>query len=143
MKVYVTSTGSYSDYKVTGVFTSLDKASFASKLQGDDNDPQEFEVDVIVDHPEGMFWYRVRMDEFGHASSIRTERPPIENYLEWRPCGDNKNMYFYMWASDEKHAVKIANERRAQLIASNSWVTDYQYWWGNIKKETIKTIHQS
>jgi len=28
---------------------------------------------------------------------------------------------FYIWAKDEMHAVKIANERRVQLIASNQW----------------------
>jgi hypothetical protein len=30
----------------------------------------------------------------------------------------------WAWATDEKHAVKIANERRAQLIASNEWPPD-------------------
>ena len=28
---------------------------------------------------------------------------------------------FFVWATDEKHAVKIANERRTQFLASNKW----------------------
>ena len=28
---------------------------------------------------------------------------------------------FSIWAKDEKHAIKIANERRVQLIANNEW----------------------
>jgi hypothetical protein len=35
---------------------------------------------------------------------------------------------FYMWAKDELHAVKIANERRIRLIESNSWDVDWDKW---------------
>jgi hypothetical protein len=37
-------------------------------------------------------------------------------------------MDFYMWAKDELHAVKIANERRIRLIESNSWDVDWDKW---------------
>ena len=32
-----------------------------------------------------------------------------------------KNMYISIFAKDETHAIKIANEKRVQLIAENRW----------------------
>jgi acyl-CoA reductase-like NAD-dependent aldehyde dehydrogenase len=43
------------------------------------------------------------------------------------PSG-NLGVRFYMWAKDEEHAVKIANERRAALVAANVWTTNYDAW---------------
>lgn len=34
---------------------------------------------------------------------------------------DEIHLVANMWARDEKHAIKIANERRAMFIASNRW----------------------
>lgn len=33
----------------------------------------------------------------------------------------HKNMYISIFAKDETHAIKIANEKRVQLIAENRW----------------------
>jgi len=35
-------------------------------------------------------------------------------------------MVAHVWATDEVHAIKIANEHRAQLIANNEWLPDDQ-----------------
>lgn len=32
-------------------------------------------------------------------------------------------MLYYMWATDEKHAIKIANERRIAQLAAGTWRT--------------------
>jgi hypothetical protein len=47
---------------------------------------------------------------------------------EARPYGDGVRVSFDVWAKDESHAVKIANERRVQLIASGQWEADWEAW---------------
>lgn len=36
---------------------------------------------------------------------------------------------FYCWAKDKEHAVKIANEKRTVLVATNQWVEKEPLKW--------------
>ena len=36
--------------------------------------------------------------------------------------GANVNMRAYVWAKDEEHAVKVANEWRTRIVANNLWI---------------------
>ena len=53
----------------------------------------------------------------------------------WQPRHDKKHVIFLMWAKDEIHAVKIANEHRTQLIATNKWNTDWECWYKSKTKQ--------
>lgn len=128
MKLYLVTDGQYSDYRLRCVCSSPEKADHAKKFYAADNDIEEYELDSLPDHPEGMFWYSVMMDRDGNARYISIENGKYAHNDKWRPSGDNETVCFYMWAYDDKHAVKIANERRVMLVASGQWTTDWDKW---------------
>lgn len=148
MKIFMVTTGSYSDYSVIGVCSTKEKAEELKKLTAADNNIDEIILDEFPDHPTGHYWYQVTMDGRGNTTQVITEDASSikneTNYEEWWPygggcncpaCGKQPNvlsldasMNFNMWAKNEEHAIKIANERRIRLIDTNSWGFDWQDW---------------
>lgn len=120
--IYLVTHGDYSDYGVLGVFSSKAKAELAQKLWAADS-IAEFELDEMPKHPRGKFWYCVTMDAAGNTGygGVKIENATGAHNKEYEPYGSDDLICFYMWAKDGTHAVKIANERRAQLIALNLW----------------------
>jgi len=53
--------------------------------------------------------------EFYFRDTIRVAYPLLKTHNE------EVSIQIYVWGKDEKHAVKIVNEIRAQLIALNLW----------------------
>ena len=123
--VYLVTDGSYSDYRVLGVYSTEEKAKSAVELFHAQNDIEEFEIDAIPEHPPGMLAWSVVMEANGDTRLVRRESP-LED--RWAPYGDGRACIFYLWAKDEEHALKIANERRTSLIALGEWTTDWHAW---------------
>lgn len=139
-KLYLLTSGQYSDYHVEGVFSSLEKVE-EYKLQHKRlfinyerevcknesveelldnyyhyfNDPEEISVDEAI-LPSGLQPYNVTMDTNGD----NTEVCYSESYNYWyKGFGLHKNrLTFKVLAKDKAHAIKIANDRRIQLIAN-------------------------
>jgi len=128
MKLYMVTDGDCSDYCVRGIYSTPEKAEWAKKLYAAKNDIDEIEVDALPDAPPGMLWYFVKMDVAGNSPDVRRVNAGYAGQDKWAPYGDNEHVSFYQWAEDEQHAVKIANERRAQLIANGGWITDWKTW---------------
>jgi len=147
-KVFLVTTGSYSDYYIVGACSTMEKAVELKKLTAADNDINEMILDKFPDHPIGHYWYQVTMDGRGTTTRILIEdcisKNNKTNYEEWWPYGGgcrcpicrhhldalslDESMIFNMWAKDENHAIKIANERRIRLIETNSWGFDWEDW---------------
>ena len=128
MKLYMVTDGHYSDYSVRGIYSTQEKAEWAKKVYKADNEIDEIELDALPESPPGMLWYSVDMDAQGNGMSVEVENAEYAHKDEWRPYGDGVRVAFYMWAKDEAHAVKIANERRGILIATGQWTTDLKAW---------------
>ena len=133
--IYVVTAGDYSDYHIEGVYSTKEKARLAVKLFGlddfNDENIEEWKLDETLPHPKGMWFYVVEMNEEGDVNETKIENAKYaENFIKdrWRPYGDDVHIDFYMWAKDEKHAIKIANEMRIQLIANNQWDADWDRW---------------
>lgn len=129
-KIYIITCGQYSDYHIVGIYDDKELAEERLPLYDAKYryaDIKEYELNPQVDHPKGLLPYSVKMDIEGNA---KAERESIACFSgrEWEPYGDNKSVSFEMWAKDEAHAIKIANERRVQLIANNQWMTDFNEW---------------
>ena len=113
-KIYVVTSGSYSSYRVHGVFTA-DKADYAARLyQGE---AEEYAIDELPDHPEGMLMFRVAMKKNGDSDV--SQKDPDDT--GGRCSFSSGRLYVHTWAKDAEHAVKIANEIRGQKIAINEW----------------------
>ena len=138
--VWVIEQGAYSDYRVVGVYTAKAKAErVAEALNASENiwdratvaewplDPgyaeinqgrKRFSVVMLKDgeveriHQQDIASYSLS-DEF-----YVWERTKAPAYMD-KGIPDALNAT--VWGSDEKHAVKIVNERRAQMIAAGEW----------------------
>ena len=67
------------------------------------------------------FFVRMAKDgevlEILESDSTYGFRDTNDNY-----CFDiHNNIYTHVWAKDEKHAIKITNEKRTMAIANNQW----------------------
>lgn len=140
MKIYLVSTGSYSDYSVVAAFSRAEDAlAAAEKL--DDGASFEMELDDCIDFARcGLFPFLVEMTIEGEIIHAKQNRfvvigedtaktefntwPPLEkpqwqsedsliNKLPWCECET--------WAKDEEHAIKICNEFRTRAIALDRW----------------------
>ncbi len=132
MKIYFVERGSYSDYSVVGVYSTLALAERAKALYCAD-EITERELDAMPVAPEGMLLYSVVMDQngrvmFGHDVPQSAESAALYLKDEWRPYSDGVFVCFYMWADSSESAVKIANEKRTRLIAENRWNADWNLW---------------
>ena len=138
--IYAVSSGDYSDYRVVAVFSTRAKAgAFIAAIP--DSEWNEIEVyeldpdtaDLIKD---GYALWRVLMLRDGTVESI--EKSNLGRY-----CYSVTNCRFEIWrrsqapayrgkgipdclvgtamAKSAEHAIKIVNEKRTQLIASNRW----------------------
>lgn len=122
MSVFVITEGEYSDYRISGIFSTRALAESAHPFFQKPNEIEEWELDALVPPPD-RFPFSVIMEFDGTAkaersfvTSIRASAFPVFASIGRKPA-----YRFYMWASDEAHAIKIANERRVQMIATNNW----------------------
>lgn len=136
MKCYLLSSGSYSDYGVTAVFTTKEAAeAVAARHPNSELQVEERELDPgVVRAAEGLYRYRVSLDResgdvvpyqtcesCGDADALGTV--VTEQY--WIPRGSTfghvndwpKSVEVMCWARDMNHAVKIASEQRRQILA--------------------------
>lgn len=130
--VWFVEQGSYSDYRVSGVFTTEEKAQYiADKINGT-GDVYRYEEASIRKVPldpavnelqQGLEEYQVWMLRDGTVEGCE-HRPKLTGYSlgggePW--INNNSEMMTSVFASSEEHAVKIANERRTMMIATGEW----------------------
>ena len=139
-KFYLLTSGQYSDYHVEGIFSSLEKIEeyksqhkklyldYERKTFPNDsdeelledynnefNDPIEISVDEAI-LPSGLLPYNVMIDTNGDNAKVCISN--AYNYW-YKGFGLYRNrLTFEILAKDEAHAIKIANDRRIQLIAN-------------------------
>lgn len=126
--VFLVTHGNYSDYKVCAVFT--EKALAEKYINSfEENSYEDFRIENYILNPYNKELsndykpYFLRMTREGKCTEII-----IKDSSFGFESGDidfgfdiNKNMYISIFAKDEIHAIKIANEKRVQLLANNKW----------------------
>ena len=137
MKVFAVTTGEYSAYCVEGIYSTLENAEKAHRMFASENRIVEYEVDAIPDHPPGMLYYLVEMDVNGNTD--RVKQCNVCEFHGWNgiPTPSGRYVGFDVWAKDETHAVKIANEKRIQLIASGEFTTDWKNYKSQLKEGVL------
>lgn len=124
MKVYIVTSGSYSDYGIDAVFSTRDLAKkYISSLNSSRFHEFVIETWDLDSHKEelrkGFKLFFVRMDKQGNTQEI--EHSDHEGNYEDPAFDVDSNLISFVLAKDETHAIKIVNERRIRLIAENSW----------------------
>lgn len=124
MKLFVVTTGTFDDFELCGIYSSKPIAEWAQQLYAAENKIKELELDHLPEAPEGMLFFKVALDRDGNVKQLFHENAELFNRTrEIAPYGDGKHMSFDIWATDEDHALAIANERRISLLASGQWQT--------------------
>ncbi len=140
--IWVIEKGSYSDYRVVGVYsTKANAQAMCDRINKDEEyeraEIAEWSLDPGVEAiNQGLEVYLVWMLRDGTVEKIQRESGGDEfqwalneNLTVWRranaPAYKGKNvqdcLHGRVFAKDEQHAIKIANERRTQLIANGQW----------------------
>lgn len=130
-KVFIVTSGSYSDYGIDAVFSSEELAkkfieSFA--VSGYMSmDIEEWELNPFdEDLKRGRKPYMLRINKEGHAYDIELEDSTYgfdcQNRNQKKPFYDNKkSLVLHVFADDENHAIKIANEKRVKILEADAW----------------------
>ena len=160
MTLYMVWDGSYSDATVLGIYSTMEKALEAKEQFNADQDIEERELDEMPDHPPGLVAWSVNMKKDGSLWTGKYNNPNpsragaisprslcyYPNYEWTEPMSFPRKtayVHFYVWAKDIEHAIKVANERRAQLIATNEWTDDYSAWTRRIQENAKSNKEQS
>ena len=132
MKVYVLTSGDYSGYRISGVFLNKGLATKAAKTFSERYrryDVEEFETDEMDRMmTRGFQVYNFQMDRYGATDKIVAPELMAdisevdEECFFYKSYGENKiELWFCIIAKNSEHAIKIANEKRSQIIAMNLW----------------------
>ena len=130
-KVFIVTSGCYSDYGISSVYSTREAAE---KAIGDDKDNdgygsriEEYVLDPDDRHREGYKSYVVTMLRDGTTEEIEEDdffygQTSCEIW-ERSKCTNPKAdcLSVQVAVRRKEHAVKIANEKRAALIATNQW----------------------
>lgn len=115
--------GEYSDYKVFGPFSTEENAKlFLSKIKHPYNvtiGKWELDPDIeMIKENHNLKIYRISMLYDGYVDCIFENT--IEDYIPLKVYNGEETRYVTgdVWAKNEQHAIKIANEFRAQAIAN-------------------------
>lgn len=153
-KVYLLTAGEYSDYHVVGVFSSVETATayiqetakrhtlaLSGEFYTSQTDPREFNeltcVTVDPEPPEVVDFVTVAMRYDGkvvsaiqnHAFASDRYRVGFSRYYfntdYWLPHSpDSYELVWRVECTDIERAVKVVNEKRAQIIAAGVWGND-------------------
>ena len=145
-KIWVIEDGDYSDYKVVGVYSTRENAETALAAMAVTrtyNPPtiEEWKMDPGIEEMyAGLSRISVSMKRDGSTIEVQ-HVTAIEESFEDFPGGPyepgryakdyvpgEKRIRYTVWARDEQHAVKIANEYRAQAIAAGEMSTEIRYF---------------
>lgn len=144
--VFLVFTGYYSDRGCCGVFTTREKAeACAAMLSTHSNDEAQIE-EWLLDPPtskrdNNLSLYYVIMTRGGLAyawpasvssyslelasRSMRICKPVLRAFAGSDPTKAEvllqEHIDTAVWARSDEHAIKIVNEKRAQVLAMNQW----------------------
>ena len=138
-KIYVVTTGEYSDFHIVAMFSTMKRAErsttkFEKHADYTGYDIQEYTLNPVPDkiYVENLNYYDVTMYKDGRIRGIIDESDPT--YIEEEVWGSIRKPIFnvwdtngeiamrvHCWAKSPEHAIKIVNEKRTQLIANGMW----------------------
>lgn len=136
-KIYLVTSGCYSDYSVDAVFSTRKLAEeFINAISDNSADIEEYELDpkIASKIKQGYSVWLVHMLKNGDVEYTNRRDNDLYNvtsisqYIWWRtqaPAYKGKGipdlLVSTVWAKTEKQAIKITNEKRTEMIATGKW----------------------
>jgi len=117
MKVYVVTSGSYSDYRIEAIFENKEDAEALANVLSDGNGVDEWEANKQKVVPLWSIW----MEKNGDLAEDYVSPSANTGSKEDIYCYDDDSIHFEIFADTLERAIKVANERRAIIIAQGFW----------------------
>ena len=117
MKVYVVTSGSYSDYRIEEIFAKKEDAEALAAVLSDGNEVDEWEVNKRRVVPLWSIWMKGNGDLDDDYISPYADTGDKESIF----CYDDSSLHFEVLADSLKRAIKVANERRTIILSQNLW----------------------
>jgi hypothetical protein len=122
-KVYIITYGIYSDYSICAVFSTLDKAEEYIQQHGNVFRIEEHLLDEAVEQSEiwsveiGISTHKVKLCE---SVSDSWHNDKVDRFRVFEPVlsSDEWSIKIVLRADSMNRAIKIANERVAQIVAN-------------------------
>jgi hypothetical protein len=127
-KVYVVTAGVYSDYHILAVFSNRESAEkYKEKYEKNVREDARIE-EYMLDSPEDEWIVTtVAMDKEGNVIDVvksENTEPEKIGFQGFEHLYGGKEITYFQWGvvtDDEKRAIKVANEKRAIILANNLW----------------------
>lgn len=122
-KVYIITCGDYSDYTICAVFSTRDKAEEYIQQHGDTYRIEEYSVDEEIEQSEiwsveiGLYSHKIKRCEW---CDDNWSRERVDRFRVFEPLfsGSEWSIKLLLRADSMNRAVKVANERVAQIVAN-------------------------
>ncbi len=118
MKVYVVTSGSYSDFRIEEIFEKKDDAEALATVLRDGNGVEKWEVNKRRVVPLWSIWMKRNGDLDDDYGGCPYADIGDEEVID---CYGNNSIHFEVLADSEERAIKVANERRAIILSHNLW----------------------
>lgn len=135
MLIYVITSHNRNGYRTCNVFDNKNSALEFIKHEnlGPEAVIEECALNEPSSYPSDLLAWVVVIDQEGYivGKVERMAASKMQGNGIWFPSTarvDLRAINFLVWAQDSTHAIKIANERRAQLLAADQWVTNWDEW---------------
>lgn len=123
-KIYIVTSGEYSDYGINAVFSTKEKAQEFRQQHGTDFSIEVYDIDEEVKKETKVWRVAIRFDNFKVSNCLAglwgdgwdfDMKDTFEYHLDW----DNKEyIHLFIEADCMDRAIKIASERIAQIKAN-------------------------
>lgn len=123
-KVFLVSTGSYSDYGILAAFSTEEKAEELCKILGSDSHIETYDIDPEVgDYTQYTVFMLKDGSLLNKVYSMKIVFPAVPRvWFGQDPRSPDGNVLIYIAiAKSEEQAIKAANEHRAHAIAMETW----------------------
>jgi hypothetical protein len=131
-KIFVVTSGAYSDYGIDTIFSTRELAQefidfFKKRDNWDVYKIEEWELDKYnLGYKGKRKPFTVSIEKNGDVEIVREGMPYEEyssdlNFIVEYYGFEDLTANIVVFADDEKHAVKIANEKRTWILANNLW----------------------
>lgn len=132
-KVFVVTSGEYSDYGIDAIFSTRELAKafidMFDKNEWKDFNIEEWDINPNETHlKQNRKPYFLRINKVGDVKDLEVADSAYGfkqdiSFADISYTVNDEWMNVRCFANDNAHAVKIAGEKRAQILASNLWGT--------------------
>jgi len=128
--IYLVSAGSYSDYGVLALYDNHSDAHAFMTYWNVHGHDEEARIETYPLNPyrervkRNLPMWMVTMTRTGDSDVMQANPAEEKIQVMFEPSetyDKQRRLRIFLAAKDEWHAAKIANERRAQLIANGGW----------------------